>query len=791
MSHIRTVPDAWNEFKSLLDTPNSYSGLSGHFVRVNGTPDGLEFTDDVVEKSGSTMTGALTLSGDPTSALHAATKQYVDATAQGLDFKTSVKAASTTNLTLSGEQTVDGVALVAGDRVLAKDQTTASENGIYVVASGSWTRAPDADSNNDVTSGLFCFSEEGTANGNTGWVLATEDPITLNTTPLDFIQFSGAGSYSAGDGLDLTGSEFFVTFEDSAGNIEDIGTQTAGVSNLVARADHVHAHGAQAGGNLHAVATTGAAGFMSATDKSKLDGIDAGAEVNQSAYSSFTDGTITVEADVASDVFKFRDLNYITMTLTSNDATHGDNLAIGIDYPALLEAIQDNLGNTFILDTDSIAWTYDDVGNTLEAEVSVDDTTIEINTTGSYIQVKSGVFAPISHSHSSTDISDFAEAAQDAVGAALSDSNSVNFTYDDNGNSISADILVDSMLEITGAGLRVVDNTYAPFAHVGAGGVSEHPNATAVTSGFMSTSDKSKLDGIDSGADVNQDAFNTILVDATTSIVADSPTDTLNLNAQNVISISANDTTDTINLGLTSGTNGQVITTVGGSPQWADLPSAAVTFLELTDTPGSFGGAGYRLVINGTNDALVFEADTFLNLTDSPSTFVSQGGKLVRVNSGESALEFVTSGVTPASANNNTTLYWNGTAWAASSNLYNEHSSNRVGVNTQSPNSTFHVNGSVASKVVTVSASKDLSIDSEGTAETILSNNSGSITITLPTAASVNGRRYHIKKISADGNDVVIEGASSETIDGSLNFSLTNQYESITVVCDGSAWFIV
>jgi hypothetical protein len=130
----------------------------------------------------------------PTNATDAATKSYVDALSVGLDFKPSVRAASVANLTLSGEQTVDGVALVAGDRILVKNQTTAQDNGIYVVATGAWSRADDADTSDEVTSGMFCFVEEGTVNDNTGWVLATNNPITLGTTPLSFVKFSSDGS---------------------------------------------------------------------------------------------------------------------------------------------------------------------------------------------------------------------------------------------------------------------------------------------------------------------------------------------------------------------------------------------------------------------------------------------------------------------------------------------------------------------------------------------------------------------------------------------------------------------
>jgi hypothetical protein len=158
--------------------------------------------------AGDVALGSHKLTGvaDPTNPQDAATKAYVDAQSQGLDIKPSVRAASTANLTLSGEQTIDGVAVVAGDRVLVKDQSTASQNGIYIAASGAWSRSTDANSSAKVTPGLYTFVEEGTAGADTGWVLTADAPITLGTTGLPFTQFAGAGSVTAGTGLVRTGN---------------------------------------------------------------------------------------------------------------------------------------------------------------------------------------------------------------------------------------------------------------------------------------------------------------------------------------------------------------------------------------------------------------------------------------------------------------------------------------------------------------------------------------------------------------------------------------------------------
>lgn len=153
-----------------------------------------EIANDAVLLTGGTMSGALTLSGDPTADLHAVPRQWV----QSLAPKASCRVATTANITLSGTQTIDGIALSIGDRVLVKDQTTTNQNGIYVVASGAWSRATDADTWNDLV-GAYVTVEQGTANDDTFWLSETARGGTIGTTAVGWQLISNQQLASLGN----------------------------------------------------------------------------------------------------------------------------------------------------------------------------------------------------------------------------------------------------------------------------------------------------------------------------------------------------------------------------------------------------------------------------------------------------------------------------------------------------------------------------------------------------------------------------------------------------------------
>jgi hypothetical protein len=176
----------------------------------------------------------LTNVGTPTASTDAATKGYVDGIAQGIDVHASVRAASTATVTVTysstggtsgrgqitaAPNTLDGVSLASGNRILLKNQSTGAQNGIWVVttlgsgANGVWDRATDFDQDAEVTAGAFVFVEEGTVNADSGWILTTDNPIVIggaSGTTLAWAQFSGAGQLTAGAGLTKSGNTLDV-----------------------------------------------------------------------------------------------------------------------------------------------------------------------------------------------------------------------------------------------------------------------------------------------------------------------------------------------------------------------------------------------------------------------------------------------------------------------------------------------------------------------------------------------------------------------------------------------------
>jgi hypothetical protein len=282
--------------------------------------------DSKLSLAGGTMTGALTLSGAPSSDLHAATKAYVDNVTAGINFHQPVRVATTGNITLSGTQTIDGVAVIAGDRVLVKDQTTQTQNGIYVVASGSWTRATDADNTPDgeLKGGDFTLVLEGTVNSGYGYVCSNTSAITIGTTNVTYAAFNAAKAVTAGSGLT----------ESTPGTLD---IATGGVTSAMI------ADGTIVNGDISASA---------AIDQSKISGLSSslalkanlaapsftgGVTVDSSGI-IFTDGTQTKEGVPSRTPIIQKTAAYTLGALTERDSlievSHTGGSAVNVTIPA-------------------------------------------------------------------------------------------------------------------------------------------------------------------------------------------------------------------------------------------------------------------------------------------------------------------------------------------------------------------------------------------------------------------------------------------------------------------------
>ena len=202
-------------------TPNAIAGVTGSAGSAT-TPSKEDHTHAFTPAADLSMAGfKLTNVATPAADTDAANKGYVDSVAQGLDTKASVVAATTTNGTLAtafaNGQVVDGVTLATNDRILIKNQTDATANGIYTVnASGAPTRSTDMDAGSEFPS-AYVFVEQGTVNADTGWVCTNNAPVTLGSTNITWTQFSGAGTYTANNGVVLNGSVFSFAPESGKG----------------------------------------------------------------------------------------------------------------------------------------------------------------------------------------------------------------------------------------------------------------------------------------------------------------------------------------------------------------------------------------------------------------------------------------------------------------------------------------------------------------------------------------------------------------------------------------------
>lgn len=267
-------------------TGNVTGDLSGNVSTGTGTS---TFNNVQVNGTLSMSSGVINGLATPTADNQAANKAYVDTVAQGLNAKASCIVASTGNLTLSGAQTIDSVSVVAGDRVLVKDQTTGSQNGIYVVAAGAWTRSTDADTWNELVN-AYTFVQSGTTNANNGFLCTNVAGGTLGTTPVTWVQFSGAGQIDAGAGMTKTGNTLNVGTASSSRIVvgaDAIDLATTGVTGSTYKSVTVDIYGrVTAGTNPTTISGFGITDAYTITQIDALFGSTSSAAASASAAST-------------------------------------------------------------------------------------------------------------------------------------------------------------------------------------------------------------------------------------------------------------------------------------------------------------------------------------------------------------------------------------------------------------------------------------------------------------------------------------------------------------------------
>lgn len=385
-------------FTAVATIPNA--GLTNSSVTVGTT---------AISLGASSLTlGGLTsvaVTQDPTSALQLATKQYVDAVAEGLHIHAASAAATTgtlasitggtvtynngtagvgATLTLSVALTaLDGYTLLNGDRVLVKDEVAQANNGIYTWATGGTvlTRATDFDTAPEMASGDFTFIVYGTQYANTGWVQI--DPVTtVGTSPVVWIQFSGAGAYTAGTGLTLTGTQFSITntavTAGSYGSASSVGTfsvnaqgqLTAAASTAIAIANtQVSGLGTMSTQNANSVAITGGAvdgatvgattaatvrgTTVTATTEfsgpgTSLTGTAAGLSIGGNAATATTATTATNATNVATTATSTNSDFFIPFVAASTTGNQALGIDAGLTYNPSTNALTSSInGGTF------------------------------------------------------------------------------------------------------------------------------------------------------------------------------------------------------------------------------------------------------------------------------------------------------------------------------------------------------------------------------------------------------------------------------------------------------------
>jgi len=563
----------------------SQSGLNITSSTINSTTIGATTPSSGVFTSIATTTGTITTA--PSGATDIANKQYVDFYAAGLSWKQPALTGTSANITLSGLQTINGVTLVAGDVVLVKNQTTSSQNGIYIASAGAWTYSPGGDTWSEYV-GAIIFITNGSLAG-TAWYCTAQPGGTLGTTAMTWSNFSVASSYTAGTGLTLTGTQFSITNTGvsaatygSASSVPVIAMNAQGQATSVTNTS-IAINGNQItsgtiGSSYLTGSYTGITGLGTLTDltvtNAIVGSITGNAATATTAGSATTATTATNIAGGASGSIPYQTGSGATSLLAKG--TDGQILALASGLPSWINntvGTVTSVGGTGTVSGISLSGTVTSSGSlTLGGTLDLSAPPAIGGTTPN-----SGAFTTVTASTSLT-----TPAVQATNSGGLSLKNSAGTTQISMGGGGGDNVSINVSTNLNGSNAQIdISPTGTGHVHInptGSGSIEMNPTAAGV--------------------------MNNMVIGGTTPLAGTFTT--LRVNS-------------TLSLAGSTGTSGYVVTSNGASaPTWQALPATGITITDDTTT----NAARYLAFTSATSGSITGQNVSSTKLQYNPSTGV-------------------------------------------------------------------------------------------------------------------------------------------------------------------------
>ena len=767
-------------------------------------------------------------------------------------FKASVRAATTADITLSGPQTIDAVSVVAGDRVLVKDQSTGANNGIYVVAAGAWTRATDFAQSGSVKSGLVTFVTEGSVNGDKPFWLTTNDPITLGTTSLVFASISGTMAIGGSITSATAGSVLFagaagILAQDNANFFWDDSLNRLGLGTA-SPAKPLHVIGdARVSENLtvgDGDFSTMALGFIS----SPGTGFYSNAVGHIRAKSSLASA---VPMEIVGGIFYLGNAGsgpvLIADTLLNRVKISGTNVSapddvlfyVGSGAAATTTHKHTVIEGSMTVGASSVianSWTMAADGGTGAG------TAYPFYMNLTQHNGPSSIVFTIANPSNSTGAfdhrtSDFlVTTGMGAVGswASTGPSNSTGlagtqtglfghaFTTDST-TATGAALLFGVVGTIGGSGGYAGKSTGKNSTGIGVTGVAVQAKNTASTTEVHVGVEGHALFGninvgglFTLGASVPTYVSAALIADNGTEpssifIVRDNGTATFTIaDGGNWTSTQATWTVvNDMNIVLSGGVNGLSINGTTFSVDATNnrigigtaTPAAALSVERNNDGNARVSITNTTSGVDAQADLIAFGQNQYIQMNALSDGYTRaypgfHAASTVLVSAATNGLNIVSGlGSGSAGANTGVIRFITQTSVVGSDVSGNDALTRMtitavglVGIGVATPNSVLDVVGSAGFNVTAVSTTTTLT----STHHTVLVDaTSGAVTINLPAVAGVTRRRYEVIKTDSSANAVTLDGNASETINGATTFALSTQYQSATIVTDGSAWYVV